>query len=1134
VPLIEERIERATGVPVQIGAIDGSIIGNLRLTVLTTALPGGDGPVRSLAIRELSLSYRLGEFLPFLPWASADQLEWLTRQPIAAGSVVQYASDSVPEHLEIELDGSFELVTVDGVIAADLRAHIYGAASASDTGGEIALTQIVAPWWPDDQKRIAVRFTAGPGEIQFKTIEDRTSEGFTFMARAESETTESGSAELRTATLRADAKPIEISALAEEERLTLSVEIAEPPPVNGTIRQFVTPEVLDIGTIDLSVAAVRTPGQSRPILSLLLSDPGALAHGTNLRANLEANEWSLLGFSIERLESEVTRENGGPAVVSLVAQAEGVEIEADGSLEIPLETPLLDELEGDLSATALVTEPDQLLGLLVERGFISGVPAEIDAGEQVEFSVALDGTAANAEVTARLSAVGPRISGYPFEQVETTVSLSLTEALESVVLNALTVVPDFGAYGTIRLARPVEIGWAGGRYSLGELELRSGVGAITATGWYDPGPVGDSVNDGARVSAEVAARKVPLSFLLDTANPDIAAGASGFVNLEATAEGALERPDLTVLVTGNDLAVGNEPVAIELFVEQSGSGIGLQTLAVDLAGLGNLTGSGVIPITVGSGGISPSGAVDSFRLDVSASLTGTLGVVAAPVIEQWPDATLGLEARFRGQDGLLRITSTGIEREEELTLVGVRPFTTFEFAAEFDRIAAGGVSVSAELTSDTARLAWVEGQLGSPGDGRTALPLQTDTSELSANGELSLPLPELSHLVPGIDLPGGRVTGTFDVERRAGSFSSSADIMLDNALIKIAPIVPALSRLSGAIRYDGARITIDTLEGEMGRAPITVSGSVALSEEEESPIAVSITGRNALLARSPDLRLRSDVDLQISGGFDESRVTGRLAVTDFLFTRPIELFNLGSSAASPGEDLELFRISAPWARSVLLDIRATADRTLRIENNLLDAMLSTDLRLGGSAALPRPSGRVFASDGVVSLPTAALIIDNLELRFPAADAFSPQIFLESSTQVEGYEMAVNVDGQIPNMEVNVVSSPPLPTDEAILLLTTGQTTSDLAFTSDATGTLTAVGTIVGRTFLNRVSGELAEEGQQFLDRLDFEIGRQTEGGGIGTIDIEYQLAEGSPWRLLIDRGTDESYSLQLGWRLWVE
>ncbi|MFW5689250.1 MAG: hypothetical protein ACOC1U_06745, partial [Spirochaetota bacterium] len=140
----------------------------------------------------------------------------------------------------------------------------------------------------------------------------------------------------------------------------------------------------------------------------------------------------------------------------------------------------------------------------------------------------------------------------------------------------------------------------------------------------------------------------------------------------------------------------------------------------------------------------------------------------------------------------------------------------------------------------------------------------------------------------------------------------------------------------------------------------------------------------------------------------------------------------------------------------------------------------------------------------------------------------------ATTEIEGYEMSVTASGQIPNVEVNIVPSPALPTDEALVLLTTGTRTADLDFTSDVPGTLTAVGTVVGRNFLNRLSRAFAEEGQGIFERLDFEIERSRSSGAIGDIEVEYQLADGERWFLLFDRTADENYSVQLAWRIWAE
>ncbi|MFW6288456.1 MAG: translocation/assembly module TamB domain-containing protein, partial [Spirochaetota bacterium] len=441
--------------------------------------------------------------------------------------------------------------------------------------------------------------------------------------------------------------------------------------------------------------------------------------------------------------------------------------------------------------------------------------------------------------------------------------------------------------------------------------------------------------------------------------------------------------------------------------------------------------------------------------------------------------------------------------------------TEFRLAADVADAMGSSPRITAELTSGETLLASVK----------------TDRDS-TITGEARLPVAELSHFAPSVDLPGCLVRASFRVP--GDGTEPTGEVALEGVMAKLSPQVPTISSLTGSLLYADEAIRIDELSGEMGDEPVTLSGAYSFADDEDSPIDIRIAARNALLVRAPGIQLRSDLDVDLTGSSESMRLAGDVDVTEARYTSPVQLFSLGTSAASPSPDLQVFGPDTDWARTLLLDVGVTADRTIVMSNNLFDGTLSADMTIGGNLAVPRPTGRVFTDAGTVRLPTARLQVEELEVRFLAEAAFAPEVYLVASTSIQGYDMNVTVDGQLPSVEVRIVSAPPLPTDEALVLLTTGARSSDLSFAPDVSGTLTAVGTVVGRQILNQLSRQMTEEERGFLERLDFEVERERESGEIGNVGVEYRLGDDENWVLLFDRKEEESYTLQLAWRLWID
>ena len=63
---------------------------------------------------------------------------------------------------------------------------------------------------------------------------------------------------------------------------------------------------------------------------------------------------------------------------------------------------------------------------------------------------------------------------------------------------------------------------------------------------------------------------------------------------------------------------------------------------------------------------------------------------------------------------------------------------------------------------------------------------------------------------------------------------------------------------------------------------------------------------------------------------------------------------------------------------------------------------------------------------------------------------------------------------------------------------------------------------------------MSEDEREFVERIEFEVERERETGQIGEVGVEYQLGDDDNWVLLFDRKAEESYTLQLAWRLWID
>lgn len=318
------------------------------------------------------------------------------------------------------------------------------------------------------------------------------------------------------------------------------------------------------------------------------------------------------------------------------------------------------------------------------------------------------------------------------------------------------------------------------------------------------------------------------------------------------------------------------------------------------------------------------------------------------------------------------------------------------------------------------------------------------------------------------------------------------------------------------------------MRGGLGRSQFTLSGSVDWSGEGAPTLDMQLAGDNLLLLRTRDLRARADVDVRATGPFDALLVAGNVNVTDVVYTATTSFLG-GGGAATAGDGVQLFSIPDGPLATMRFDIDVRADDTIRVRTNVMKGNVTARVKLGGTGAEPALQGRVSFPDMLVKLPFSSLKVDRGEARFDEADPTQPFLEAEAHTEMKGYELTVRVRGRMPDVDIRVASVPPLPQNEAILLLTTGATSEELAREGLARAALTRIGSVFGQSLLaGGGRGPEDPDDMGFFDRFTFTQGRQISRAGDETIEAEFSMTD--RFFLRVERDRYDNFNAGVVWR----
>ncbi|MGE3853435.1 MAG: translocation/assembly module TamB domain-containing protein, partial [Planctomycetota bacterium] len=323
-------------------------------------------------------------------------------------------------------------------------------------------------------------------------------------------------------------------------------------------------------------------------------------------------------------------------------------------------------------------------------------------------------------------------------------------------------------------------------------------------------------------------------------------------------------------------------------------------------------------------------------------------------------------------------------------------------------------------------------------------------------------------------------------------------------------IMPPLERIEGRIDFAGEDVRVSDARLTAGSGLVEMAGTLLLAPDPERVrIHLRAVGRNVLVARDDSMNLRANLDLSVGGSFDAPVVSGRVAITRGEFHRPLDTFNLLQSISRAPAVAGGWRV--PFVGDPRLDVQVTSLAAARIRTPNTIAEASASLRVLGTANEVRLDGRIDVARMYISLPATTLHIDSGGLVFhQSADSDRsgpPQIWLNGRSTVRGYRIVLAVSGPAGQPALELSSVPPLPADQLLVMLFTGDAPRavDTLKGADLAGA-EKVSVFIGPDVLRRVFGADPQVREQMLDRIDVQPDVDISESGESMFVVRFALA----------------------------
>lgn len=382
----------------------------------------------------------------------------------------------------------------------------------------------------------------------------------------------------------------------------------------------------------------------------------------------------------------------------------------------------------------------------------------------------------------------------------------------------------------------------------------------------------------------------------------------------------------------------------------------------------------------------------------------------------------------------------------------------------------------------------------------------------AVTGTLTLPTTKLGAIPPALlglaDLQGDfgltvNVTGTTtaplltaSVDLRDGRVVTLGGQRIDDLVVRIA--------------CTSSAIEVTEISATRGKGPLRITGAVTApgplwERWPDGQIELLVKGDNVLLHRKAGVKVRADLDVRVQGPLTDFAIAGDIGLRDGRMVTRLPLLDLRSSggrAATAG--IPLPSIDLGEGRRARLDLHVKTLEPFVVKNNVLDGALYIQLAVLGDLAQPIVQGTVSGPESTLILPGVRLRTSTLLVDFSAQNPRFPTVTATARGRRHGFDIQAVVRGRYDRPEILLSSDPPLPSDELIVLVTTGARPQTLG----AQGVGTVLGAYLAQELADWIFGsESTEAKESFLERFSVETGTEMSRGGTESVIVEFRVLD---------------------------
>jgi autotransporter translocation and assembly factor TamB len=265
------------------------------------------------------------------------------------------------------------------------------------------------------------------------------------------------------------------------------------------------------------------------------------------------------------------------------------------------------------------------------------------------------------------------------------------------------------------------------------------------------------------------------------------------------------------------------------------------------------------------------------------------------------------------------------------------------------------------------------------------------------------------------------------------------DLAVSNASLGLKGDFPRISSINASASIDEDKFVLKKFSGKIGGGEINASGLIHIKGFHIKRFSFESNLNNITASFVKDSMVNFNGNLVYKGTPEAQGISGDIKIKSAKYKRRVEW----KSWLLKTRTLEKPRAGLSGLEKAQLNISIAGEENIFIDNNVARTPVRVDMIVRGTVSQPGLFGRLESKEGVFYFRNNEFKIVHASADFADPNRVNPVIELSAETSVKGYQVKLNLEGQIDHFNLSLSSDPPLEEPDIFSLLTVGEVGKDL-------------------------------------------------------------------------------------------